>query len=392
MAEAWPRTAPRPTATTPEFLATFGLILAAILAFGAFDVWLAHVDERESRQHAAHQYEDGRAQLAAGHPRAASDLFASAMASERTNVQYGTALGEALLAAGEYPEAESVLRTQLARAESDGQANLVLARVLEREGRADDAASYYHRAIYGRWEEGAPARRLEARMALVDLLARSGARQELLAELLPLADSTIGTRALRRRVAHLFVVAGAPDRAIAMFREMLRADAKDGDAYAGLGEAALEVGNFETARADLLESARLLGDTARTAVSLAVADSALALDPTLRRLDPPERRARAARVLALVLDAAARCTPAAPSAATDYARAKLAPVAPDSSQRAGTGRGDRTASRLATAREEAVSMIALASAIWDSRGGRCTTSPSAVGERALALVMAKLAD
>jgi hypothetical protein len=46
MAEAWPRTAPRPTATTPEFLATFGLILAAILAFGAFDVWLARVDER----------------------------------------------------------------------------------------------------------------------------------------------------------------------------------------------------------------------------------------------------------------------------------------------------------------------------------------------------------
>jgi tetratricopeptide (TPR) repeat protein len=389
MAEAWPRTAPRPTATTPEFLATFGLILAAILAFGAFDVWLARVDARESREHAAHLYDDGRAQLAAGRPRAASELFASALASERTNVRYGTALGEALLAAGEYPEAESVLRSQLARAESDGQANLVMARVLEREGRRDDAASYYHRAIYGRWEESAPTRRLEARMALVDLLARSGAKQELLAELLPLADSAIGTPALRRRVAHLFIAAGAPDRAVVFFREMLRADPKDGDAYAGLGEAALVLGNFATARADLLE-ARLLGESARTAGMLAVADTALALDPTPRRLDAQERHARAARLLALVLEAAARCSPAAPVAMTDSARSMLAPPAADSSAIGARMRAERTAASVATEREAAESMLDLASALWGARGARCTTSPSTVEERALPLVMAKL--
>ena len=391
MAEAWPRTAPRPTATTPEFLATFGLILAAILAFGAFDVWLARVDARESRQHAAHLYEDGRAQLAAGRARAASDLFASALASERTNVRYGTALGEALLAAGEYPDAESVLRSQLARAESDGPANLVMARVLEREGRADDAASYYHRAIYGRWEEGAAARRLQARMALVDLLARSGAKQELLAELLPLADSAIGTPALRRRVAHLFIAAGAPDRAVVFFREMLRADPKDGDAYAGLGEAALVLGNFATARADLLEATRLLGESAQRAAMLAVADTALALDPTPRRLDAPERHSRAARVLALVLDAAAQCSPAAPAAMTDSARAMLVPPTPDSSALGRSGRAERTAASVAAEREAAESMLDLASALWGARGTRCTASSSAVEERVLPLVMAKLA-
>jgi tetratricopeptide (TPR) repeat protein len=388
MAEAWPRTAPRPTATTPEFLVTFGLILGAIVVFGAFDVWLARVDDRESRQHAAHLYADGRAQLASGHPRAASDLFASALASERTNVRYGTALGEALLASGEYADAESVLRSQLAHAESDGEANLMMARVLEREGRPDDAASYYHRAIYGRWDADAPARRLEARMALVDLLARTGAKQELLAELLPLADSTIGTRALRRRVAHLFIVAGAPERAVGPFREMLRADPRDGDAYAGLGEAQLALGNFATARADLLEATRLLGDSARTAEALAVADSALALDPTPRRMDVQERQARADRVLALVLDLAGRCEPLPPATLMDSARAMLLPPAPDSS---GIGRteGAATAS-VAAVREETESMLDLASALWSARGPRCSASSSRAEERALALVMAKL--
>jgi tetratricopeptide (TPR) repeat protein len=391
MAEAWPRTAPRPTATTSEFLVTFGLILGAIVVFGAFDVWLARVDDRESRQHAAHLFADGRAQLAAGRPRVASDLFASALASERTNVRYGTALGEALLAAGEYADAEAVLRSQLARAESDGEANLVMARVLEREGRADDAASYYHRAIYGQWDEDAPARRLEARMALVDLLARSGAKQDLLAELLPLADSAIGTPALLRRVAHLFIVAGAPDRAVGPFREMLRADPKDGDAYAGLGEAALALGNFATARADLLEAARLLGDSARTAGTLAVADSALALDPTPRRMDVQARYARATRVLALVLDVAERCAPPAPAALTDSARSVLEPTAPDSSGIGQTRGTLGAAANLSATRELTESMLDLASALWNSRGARCGTSSSPAQERALALVMAKLA-
>jgi tetratricopeptide (TPR) repeat protein len=305
-------------------------------------------------------------------------------------VRYGTALGEALLAAGEYPEAEAVLRSQLARAESDGQANLVMARVLEHEGRADDAASYYHRAIYGRWEEGAAARRLEARMALVDLLARSGAKRELLAELLPLADSAIGTRALQRRVAHLFIAADAPDRAVAFFREMLRADPKDGDAYAGLGEAALVLGNFATARADLIEATRLLGESAERAGMLAVADTALALDPTPRRLDAEERHSRAARVLALVVDAAARCSPAAPAPMTDSARALLAPPTPDSSATGRSRRTERTAASVAAERDAAESMLDLSSALWNARGPRCTASPSAEA-RALALVMAKLA-
>jgi hypothetical protein len=175
------------------------------------------------------------------------------------------------------------------------------------------------------------------------------------------------------------------------FREMLRADPKDGDAYAGLGEAALVLGNFATARADLLEASRLLGDSARTAEALAVADSALALDPTPRRMDVQERQARAARVLTLVLDVTGRCAPSPPEALADSAQALLAPPAPDSSQTGLSGGTVRTTPSVAALREQTESMLDLASALWGARGARCSASSSPAEERALALVMTKLA-
>src|SRR3982751_4385123 len=150
MSEPWPSTAaPRSTASVPVFLTTFALILAAIVAFLAFDLWLADIDSRESMLHAAHLFDDGRALLATGKSHEAVDRLASAQALARSNVRYGVALAEALLADGRASEAESELARTLDRAETDGPANLVMARILEREGRFDQAVSFYHRAIYG---------------------------------------------------------------------------------------------------------------------------------------------------------------------------------------------------------------------------------------------------
>ena len=394
MAEAWPRTAPQPTASNSEFIVTFALVIGAILLFGAFDVWLARIDSRESELHAVNLYTDGRAQLAAGHPREAADLFSSAVALARSNVRYSTALAEALLASGRYDEAETVLRSLLARAESDGEANLVMARVLEREGRREEAVRYFHRAIYGRWEGNAEARRLDARMELVDLLVRTGAKQELLAELLPLADTAIGHERVRRRVAHLFTTAGSPERSAVLFRAMVRVDPKDGDAWLGLGEATLALGNFATARADLVEAARQLGpDSARVAGPLAVADSALALDPTPRRLDAHERYERSLRLLALTLDAVARCAPEPPGGVIDSARVLLAPPPPP--VEAPRGRGRRAAARAESEAapsegDRTEAMLGVAGSLWDARGARCPV-PAVPGlPSTLELVLAKL--
>src|SRR4051812_2213258 len=213
--------APLPSATAPEFLVTFALVLAAIVAFLFLDEWLAKIDRDESRAHAANLYAEGRTLLASHDADAASARFASAVAIERTNTRYEVALAEAMLADGRTGDADETLTSVLARAETDGAANLLMARVRVREGRRAEAKSFYHRAVYGRWGADSLAQRLSVRFELIDLLVREGAQAELLAELLPLQDLPADSVALRRTVGRLFVAAGSPVRGADMLRDIL---------------------------------------------------------------------------------------------------------------------------------------------------------------------------
>src|SRR5437763_16485150 len=122
--------APLPAASAPEFVATFAAILVAIVVFLFVDMWLARIDREESRAHAAHLYADGRALLARHDAAEARERFASAAAIDRGNVAYQLGLAEAMLAQGQPAEAEQTLRAALDRAETDGAANLMMARVL----------------------------------------------------------------------------------------------------------------------------------------------------------------------------------------------------------------------------------------------------------------------
>jgi tetratricopeptide (TPR) repeat protein len=365
---------PRGTATTPVFLTTFALILAAIGAMLVIDLWLARIDSRESEQHAGNLFNDGQALLAAGKPSEAADLFASAQSLERANVRYSVALAEAMLADGHASQAETELSQTLRRAETDGLANLVMARIETRLRHLDRAASFYHRAIYGSWSGDVAARRLAARLELIDLLSRGTANAELLAELLPLEDIDPDSVGLRRRLGHLFLRADSPQRAIPIFRDLLKRDPRDGDAYAGIGEAALALGNFRTARADLAAASRLLGDSGRVVVQLMTADTALALDPTGRGIGASARLQRSRAFLQRTLDATTAC------ARTDVS-AQLA----DSARRVLALRDP-----LARVGDETVDeLLDLASSLWAQRGASCPRG-DAPAQRALALVHDKL--
>jgi tetratricopeptide (TPR) repeat protein len=217
---------------------------------------------------------------------------------------------------------------------------------------------------------------LSARLELIDLLARRGARRELLAELLPLQDTDPDSVALRRRLGHLFVQAGSPERALPFFRDLLKREADDGDAYAGMGEAALLLGNFRTARADLLLATRLLPDSLRFASVLQVADTVLALDPMARGIGRAARYERARTTLQLTVNAMAACSQ---SAATrqllDSARVLSA--------------ADRGDARTSGDAEEADPLLDLASDLWSRRDPRCPEGHSPTA-RALALIQSKL--
>ena len=363
-----------PTATSWEFVTTFAIVLAAVAVLLIADLALARIERRESAAEAEGLYREGRALLGRGEAREAESRFANAYSMERSNAAFQLALADAMLAGNRVDEAKNVLENLLARSETDGAANLAMARVLVRARHDDEARSYYHRAIYGKWPVDPEGRRLQARLELIDLLARERDQSALLAELLPLQDVAARSAPLERRLAHLFVAAGSPSRAIAIFRAMLERSGADADTYAGLGEAALSLGNFRTARADLVEAHRLDPSRANVAPMLAIADSALALDPEQRGLEARERLDRARGLLARTIAVIERCarTPRADSVRRAAAAQLL-------------GRPSGGGSPLRAAEMA----ITTASDLWSSRPSGCGIDPSPGGE-ALALIQARL--
>ncbi len=352
------------------FVATIAGTLVTIGVLLFLDLFLARIDSRESSAHAASEYAAGVELLQNGQASEAAERFGTAVAIERTNVNYALALGEAMLEEGRPADAEATLKALLERTENDGAVNLTMARVMERQGRISEAKAYFHRAIFGRWGDDSIARRTQVRFELIDLLARRGNARELLAELLPFEETPPDSVALNRRLGDLFLRAGSPARAANMFRAVLRRAPGDADAYAGIGEAALAAGNFRTAHADFAEASRLRPDDPGLEARMLVADSALALDPTVRGLGSHDRYERSRMLLTRTLSALAPCRLATGTLA-DSARAALArPVRPKGEDAAGDA------------------LMATAVELWASRPAACT--PEA-GD-ALRLVHVRLAQ
>lgn len=348
-----------PAASTAVFVATFAALAGLIGLLLLFDLSLARIDRLESRAHATAEYEAGAALLARGRAAGAAERFGAAVAIDRDNLGYSLALARALLAQGRASDAESTVQPLLDRAENDGAVNLVMAHTMLRLGRPGDATSYFHRAIFGRWGADSTTRRAEARAELIDLLAGRGATQELLAELLPLEDAPPDSVALRKRVGLLFIRAGSPARGAAMLRDVLRRDPRDPDAYAGMGEAALALGNFRTARADFAEALDLRPGDARLEDRLALADTVLAIDPAARGIGSRARFERSRMLLARTVAAIDRCggREGAVAAGLDSAGAMLhAAVRPRAEDAAGEA------------------MLTLANDLWSARPARCASA------------------
>jgi len=342
----------------PVFVGTIAAVLISIIGFLFFDLSLAAIDRRESAAHAASAYDHGLALLRSLDPDAALDQFRIAAALDRTNVAYALGLSEAMLEAGRASDAESTLKVLLTRTENDDAVNLTMAHVMAREGRVNDAKAYFHRAIFGRWGADSTTRRLQARFELIHLLTGHGAPAELLAELLPLEDVSVDSVALRRRLGGLFLLAGSPARAATMFHSVLLKEPGDADAYAGLGESALALGNFRTAKADFAEAAARRPDDTHLCDRAARVDTILALDPSANDLTADERYERSRNLLARTVDVLTRCGEASSTAVTS-ARELL-------------GRAPAPAAR----RVAGDSMIGAAIGLWNSRLPRCDASAS----------------
>jgi Flp pilus assembly protein TadD len=299
--------APPPTATVSEFIATFAIILAAIVGLLLFDKVLARVDARERKVYAAREFTIGEQLMADGKTTPAIEHLRSATSLDGDNPAYATGLAEAILDEGRTEDAQLILAPLLERGPRNGAANLAMARVLAKQGRIEAAKAYYHSAIYGDWPTGASAKRLGARFELIDLLSRTNARGELLAELLPIQDDSSNDGDHRKLIAHLFVQAGSPARAVALFRDFLRKNPGDVDAYVGLADAALSLGDLATARNDFVAAQKLTPDTTSMRSRIAVVDSAIALDPSQTGLSVAEQTRRSRLLLQMTVDAVRKC-------------------------------------------------------------------------------------
>ena len=210
------------------------------------------------------------------------------------------------------------------------------------------------------------------------MLVQQRADREVLAELLPLQDEAPDDIQTRKRIARLYLSAGSPSRALDLFKDILRQQPQDFDAYAGLGEAEFARGNYRTARTDFRAALRLNPEDEEIQKRLGVCETVLALDPTQRGLSSAEQYRRSLKLLELASDAMNRCVGAPP---------------PETAHDLAEKAGQALKRRVGSSRQEEVTEtnLELAEQLWQARQKQCKQAP-AEAEEPLALVIAKLAQ
>ena len=286
-----------------------GLIAILLLSIGGLwsvDVFLARLESSELTSQARGYFKDGERLMNGGRPAPALDLFRKAYALDRANQAYALHLADALVEAGKSDDGQRMLTEILGRSPNDGETNLIEARLMAREEKYAESAAYYHRAIYGIWPADPQLQRVAVRLELAHMLASHGSQKDLLAELLPLESDAAADLAVRKQVARLYVTAGSPSRAQAVYRALIHEGNTDSETYSGLGDAELALGDYRAAQVAFNEASRH-GATAELKSQVELAAKMAALDPTVRRLGSMEKFERSVSVLRLAREALAAC-------------------------------------------------------------------------------------
>jgi tetratricopeptide (TPR) repeat protein len=251
---------------------------------------------------------------------------------------------------------------------TDGFASLMMGRIAAKEGRSADAVSYFHRAIYGHWNDHESDNRQRARFELIDYLAAHNSKEELLAELLPVAEHPPRDIKSRAHLGQLFLMAGSPSHAADMFRTIVHDQPSSAEAHAGLAEADFARADYRSAQRNFQDALRFDPSDQAVRRRLDLCDELLQLDPTLRGIDSQERQQRSAKLVELTAAEVTRCVPENQS--------------PELKILLGT------AASASKARSSEANLD-LAEQLWQARKKECRAAPDA--ETPLALVLARLA-
>jgi CIC family chloride channel protein len=241
------------------------------------------------------------------------------------------ALATALVKANRWNEAEIYLKELVRETPDSGPVNLGLGRIAVQRGNFQNAINYYHKSIYGNWPDKSQTDRIEIRMELVRALSKAGRSTQVRAELLALMTETPEDEAVRKQVARWLLDYGMATESAQLYQEIVKKNAQDAEAYAGLGHAEFSLGNFRLAQQAYKAALRRNPADAKSAKQLGIAEQILALDPSVRGLKASEKYSRSRSLIEAVLQSLDECAaiqkkplPDAAGEMTDAARKSLA--------------------------------------------------------------------
>ena len=267
-------------------------VIAAGLAVMLVIGFLNYYYRSERSQRADQYYKTGNELLQQDRDDEAVQQFRDALSGSPGNAQYRLALGLALAKANHPAEASVYLNALLKRDPQNALANLGEARIAFAQAKTADAMKFYRRAIDGSWPAGQDKTRMQARFQLASMLEKIGQHRE----------------------------------AAEIFREVLKTDDRNAEAYAGLGAEELALENYQGARDAFQKALQWNPSDQATRKRLDLTEQVLALDPNARGLRTAERYERSKELLQAEVMRFDHCQPAHKAAdqALDPARKALA--------------------------------------------------------------------
>ena len=282
----------------PIYVFWFSLLA---IAFFAFTFGLNRLYAQRRQQLSAYWFEQGQDALAQNTPKEAIADLRTALLYSHDNQQYLFVLAQALEAANYRSEARSYFLNLLEDEPGNGEVNLELAHLAEKDEDVNQALRYFNAAIYGAWDADAILRRQQVRQELINYLIAKGLKTQARGELLTFSTGMPNTLNSKLWVAQAFSRLGDDRSALDFYNAGLRINERDVGALLGAGWSNFRLGRYREAL-DFFRSAEEIHGDPATSQMVQLATLVVELNPFESSISAAERRHR----LILAMDVADR--------------------------------------------------------------------------------------
>ncbi len=271
------------------------LVVVVLIIVGfAFTQYFVRLHRRTENSLGQRWFGRGDAAMQAGNPAAAAEDYRNALSYDRESDLYRLRLAQALLASNHLNEARAHLSSLWEEEPADGEVNLALARLYARRNDPTQAVRYYRNAINGVWNEAPQQQRIATRFELIHYLMQRHDTGRASAELLALQADEPPDPSQQLLLASQLLEVGEATRAVEVYNKLLKEYPSNVQAWVGLGEASLKLGQYQQAEHALAEAAERDPKSTEARQQLDLVREVLRVAPSLRGLSLAERTRRVA--------------------------------------------------------------------------------------------------